>query len=112
MAYDEALAERVRDCLPDLGPIREQKMFGGLAFLCSGHMFVGIVGEDLMVRLGPAGAEAALSRPHTRPINFTGKPMRSMVLVEPAGTRGTALAEWVGAGLAFAESLPPKPSAR
>lgn len=109
---NEELADRVRDVLPDPAVIREQKMFGGLAFMRSGHMFAGILGAELMLRLGESGAGEALARPHVREMTFTGKPMKTMVLVHQDGLVGPALAEWVGEGLAFAESLPPKPSAR
>lgn len=76
MPYDEALADRVRFVLPD-GPdidIAERKMFGGLAFMLKGHMFVGIVGEELMVRLAPADVQHALGRDHVREMDFTGRP--------------------------------------
>jgi TfoX/Sxy family transcriptional regulator of competence genes len=79
MAYNEQLAERLRAAVADLGvAVSERKMFGGLAFMLNGHMFTGIVGDDLMVRLGPDGADAALSRPHVREMDFTGRPMKGM----------------------------------
>lgn len=84
-------------------------MFGGIAFMLAGNMAVGVTGEDLMVRLDPADAERALSEPHTRPMDFTGKPMKNMVYVGPQGTeRDEDLAAWVEAGADFASSLPPK----
>ena len=61
VTYDESLARRVRDVLADVdGELTERKMFGGLAFMLNGRMFTGIVGDELMLRLGPEGAEAAL----------------------------------------------------
>jgi TfoX/Sxy family transcriptional regulator of competence genes len=108
MAYDEQLAERVRDVLGETADVTEQKMFGGLAFMVRGHMVCGVVHDDLMLRLGPDGAEAAVDRPHVRPMDFTGRPMRSMVYVEPAGLAGEALDDWVHAAVAFADRLPPK----
>jgi TfoX/Sxy family transcriptional regulator of competence genes len=84
-------------------------MFGGLAFLVNGNMACGIVGDDLMVRLGEDGADAALEDPHTRPMDFTGRPMKSMVYVAPAGfAREQELRAWVDRGVAYARSLPPK----
>jgi TfoX/Sxy family transcriptional regulator of competence genes len=84
-------------------------MFGGLAFLVAGHMACGIVGEDLMLRLGEDGADAALDEPHTRPMDFTGKPMKSMVYVAPAGTEtDSTLLAWVERATAHARTLPPK----
>jgi TfoX/Sxy family transcriptional regulator of competence genes len=84
-------------------------MFGGIAFMLAGNMAVGVIGEDLMVRLDPADAEKALEEPHTRPMDFTGKPMKKMVYVDPQGTeREEDLAAWVEAGADYASSLPPK----
>jgi TfoX/Sxy family transcriptional regulator of competence genes len=109
IAYDEALADRIRDVLAPRAGLTERKMFGGIAFMLGGHMAVGVIGDDLMVRLDPADAEKALKEPHTRPMDFTGRPMKNMVYVDPAGTEADEdLAAWVEAGAAFAESLPPK----
>lgn len=84
-------------------------MFGGIAFMLAGNMAVGVIGEDLMVRLDRADAEKALREPHTRPMDFTGKPMKSMLYVDPRGTEGDEdLAAWVDAGADYASSLPPK----
>jgi TfoX N-terminal domain len=84
-------------------------MFGGLAFMLNGHMFTGIVGDELMLRLGDTGAKAALRREHVREMDFTGRPMKAMVFIGPAGLEGDTLAEWVLSAAAFAQSLPPKP---
>ena len=108
MAYDEKLADRVRDVLAGEDGVTERKMFGGLAFMVGGHMACGIVGDDLMLRLGAEGAEQALEHAHVRPMDFTGRPMTGMVYVGPAGVRGGALRTWVGRAVAFARSLPPK----
>jgi TfoX/Sxy family transcriptional regulator of competence genes len=109
MAFDEALADRIRDLLGARADVTERRMFGGIAFMVAGNMAVGIVGDDLMVRLDPADAERALSEPHTRPMDFTGKPAKNMVFVDAEGTAGDAdLAGWVDAGADFAASLPPK----
>ena len=103
MSYDEVLAERIRHAVADLnGEVTERKMFGGLTFLLNGNMFAGVVGDELMVRLGEAGAEAALLKEHVREMDFTGRPMRSMVFVESGGLAGPALDGWVSA----AASLP------
>jgi hypothetical protein len=91
VAYDEDPADRVREVLPaEAGT--ERQTFGGLAFMLGGHMFRGIVQDMLMVRLGP-GAELTLGRPHVRPMDFTGRPMKGMVFVEPGGLHGPALPE-------------------
>ena len=109
MAYDEVLADRIRDVLATTAGVSERKMFGGLAFSINGNMACGVIGFDLMLRLGEEGADSALEQPHVRPMDFTGRPMASMVYVAAAGvaTRD-ALETWVGRGVAFAASLPPK----
>jgi TfoX/Sxy family transcriptional regulator of competence genes len=109
VAYDDTLAERVRDVIGEHPGLREQKMFGGLAFLIDGNMSVGIVGDELMVRVGPDGYEDALGSAHARPMDFTGKPMKGFVYVATPGVKSAAaLEQWVDRGLAFAESLPKK----
>ncbi len=107
MAYDEALADRVRDVLAARAELSERKMFGGIAFMLGGNMAVGVIGDDLMVRLDPADAEKALAEPHTRPMDFTGRPMKGMVFVSSEGTAGDEdLSAWAEAGADFAASLP------
>jgi TfoX/Sxy family transcriptional regulator of competence genes len=109
MAYDEKLAERVRASLAERGDVAERKMFGGLCFLVGGNMAVGIVGSDLMVRVGPDAYAAALGKPHAREMDFTGRPMRGMVYVDATGLRSRRqLDTWVGRGLSFAAGLPRK----
>ena len=112
MAYDEDLASRVRAVLPPAEAVTERQMFGGLAFMLGGHMFCGVVSDTLMVRLGPHGADRALNLPHVRPMDFTGRPMKGMVFVEPAGLHGAALREWVAVAAAFARGLPPRLATR
>lgn len=110
MAYDEGLAERVRVAATAAdADLTERAMFGGLAFMLDGNMACGVLGEELMVRVGPDAWEDALGRPHAREMDFTGRSMRGLVYV---GTDGLAeddeLAAWIGRGLAFAGSLPPR----
>jgi TfoX/Sxy family transcriptional regulator of competence genes len=109
MAYDQHLAERVRAVLIGTDAVTERKMFGGLGFLVGGHMACGIVGNELMLRLGNEGADAALDEPHSRPMDFTGKPLRSMVYVAHEGFASDAdLRVWVLRGVGFAKTFPPK----
>jgi hypothetical protein len=109
MAYDEDLAQRVREQLADEPGMTEKAMFGGLAFLLDGNMSVGLSGAELMVRVGPDATDDALARPHTRLFDMTGRPMRGWVLVAPEGVGGDGeLAAWVRRGVRFARSLPPK----
>jgi hypothetical protein len=109
MAYDEDLADRVRDRVAAESGVAEKRMFGGLAFLLDGNMAVGISGDDLMVRVGPEATDEALARPHTRAFDMTGRPMRGWILVAPDGVAGEDdLAAWIARGVAFARTLPPK----
>lgn len=109
MTYDKALAERVREALAARADLSERTMFGGIAFMVGGNMAVGVIDDDLMVRLDPADAERALEEPHTRPMDFTGRPMKGMLFVDSAGTEADDdLAGWVEAGADFAASLPAK----
>ena len=109
MAYDETLAERIREVLAMREDVGERKMFGGIAFMVGGNMAVGVMGEELMVRLGPEEAEKALAEDHTRVMDFTGRPMKGFVIVEvPAIESDEGLAGWVDAGADFAASLPAK----
>ncbi len=109
MAFDEGLAQRIRELLEDDEAVREKQMFGGLAFLVSGNMACGVVGEELMVRVGPDAYEEALARPHAREMDFTGRPMRGLVYVGSVGIEDDeGLAAWVERGVAFARSQPAK----
>jgi hypothetical protein len=84
-------------------------MFGGLAFMVTEHLCCGIVDESFVVRTGSKPYEAALSQPHARPMDFTGRPMRGFVYVAPEGYRSTrGLRAWIQRGLHFVQSQPPK----
>jgi TfoX/Sxy family transcriptional regulator of competence genes len=108
--HNEKLAARVREDFAARGlAISEIRMFGGIAFLVGGNMSCGIVDDSLMVRVGPDHYEALLAKPHARPMDFTGKPMRGFLYVDPAGFRTrAALAAWIERALAFTSSLPEK----
>ena len=109
MAYDEALAQRIRAALPNVPGLAEKKMFGGIGFLVHGNMACGVSKEGLMVRIKPESTEAALARPSVRVFDMTGRPMKGWILVEPAGLQSDDdLKDWVDQGVAFAQSLPPK----
>lgn len=109
MAFDEALAERIRAQFADVPGVREQKMFGGLSFLVNDHMCCGLHEDDLVVRVGPDAYEEALDQPHARKMDFTHRPLRGFVYVAPGGTdRDEDLAAWVDRGLTYVRSLPPK----
>lgn len=109
MAYDEGLAERIREHLRDHADIREQRMFGGVVFMWRGHMLAGITGDALMARVGPDQYAAAVRAPHARAMEMTGRLMKGFVLVAPAGyATDAALAQWLGRCEGFVGTLPPK----
>lgn len=109
MPYDEGLAERIREVLEERSDVSEKKMFGGLTFLLGGNMCAGVVADELMVRVGPDAYEKLLSEPHTREMDFTGRPMKGFVYVGCEGFESDAdLRAWIERGVAFAGPLPPK----
>jgi TfoX/Sxy family transcriptional regulator of competence genes len=109
MAYDENLAQRVRTMLRRRKSVTEKKMFGGLAFMVQGHMCCGIVKNRLLVRVGPDQHESALAEPHAHPMDFTGKPMKGFIYVDPEGCKSdVALKRWIDRGVGYIKTLPPK----
>ncbi|HEY8570759.1 TfoX/Sxy family protein [Microbulbifer sp.] len=107
MSYSEDLAERVRDLLHENEGLTEKQMFGGLAFMLNGNMACGVVGQELMVRVGPDNYDDALSERYTRPMDYTGRPLKGMVYVEEDAIAAD-LDGWVSRGVEFAGNLPPK----
>ncbi|MGH8914654.1 MAG: TfoX/Sxy family protein, partial [Acidimicrobiia bacterium] len=102
-------AARVREMLEASPEISERKMFGGIAFMLSGNMAVGVSKDELMVRIDPDDQDTALSQPGVRVFDMTGRPMKGWILVAPEATEDdTGLRGWVETSLAFAGSLPPK----
>ena len=109
MAYDEKLAQRIEQHLTERPGITQRKMFGGVCYMLHGNMAVGIVGSELMLRLGAAGVNDALRQPHTRPMDFTGRVMKNMLYVQPAGIKSDKqLGAWIERALQFADTLPKK----
>ena len=109
MAYDEGLAQRIREQLIDEQGLSEKKMFGGVAFMIHGNMCAGVVSDNPMLRVGPDGHDDALSQPHARPMDFTGRPVKGMIYVDQDGIESDAdLQTWLGRALSFARSLPMK----
>jgi len=106
MAYSEALAARIRKALARRKGVAEKKMFGGLTFMLRGHMCCGVVNDELVLRLGPEQGEKALKRPYTRECDFTGRPMKGMVMVTPGGYKtDDDLWQWVQQAADFVSSL-------
>ncbi len=109
MAYDEALADRVRDILAPREALSDRRMFSGIAFMLSGNMACAVISRGLMVRLDPEDAERAQAEAHVGPMEMNGRPARGWIVVAPEGLDDDAdLAGWVDAGADFASSLPPK----
>ena len=109
MAYDEALAARIRAALAGDPAVTEKKMFGGIAFLHRGLMFVGVSGNRLMARVGKDNYPDSLRRSNVREMDFTGKPMQGYVYVEPPGIRNEVqLRFWLLRCKEFVSTLPAK----
>ena len=108
MAYNLKLAERIRSEL-DGTPFVEKKMFGGVGFLVNGNLACGVNKDDLIVRVDPEKHEALLKKPHARPFDMTGRPMKGWLLVEADGVKtDKQLSTWVKQGIEFASTLPAK----
>ena len=110
MAYDEDLANRIRELISGEADVAEQQMFGGLAFLIGGHMSVAVSGQGgLLLRCDPAETEALLRKPHAGPFEMRGRAMKGWLRVTPEGVQTKRqLERWVARGVAYARSLPPK----
>lgn len=109
MAYDDRLAQRIRDAVAGNPAVTEKRMFGGVAFLLRGLMFVGVSGRSLMARVGAASHADALKRPHVREMDFTGRPMNGYVYVDPGGLEtAEQLRFWLERCERFVSTLPPK----
>ena len=110
MAYDEDLANRIRELIAAEPGLAEKKMFGGLAFLIDGNMSVGVSGQGgLMVRVEPAETAALVAKPHARPFEMRGREMQGWLRIAPEGVRTKRdLERWVRRGVNYARSLPAK----
>jgi TfoX/Sxy family transcriptional regulator of competence genes len=109
MAYDESLAARIRAALAGTRGVVERKMFGGVCFMLRGNMLAGVWKNSLMVRVGPQQFAAALSEPHVRPMDVTGRPMKGLVLVEADGVANdAAVGRWIARAEQFVGTLPDK----
>jgi TfoX/Sxy family transcriptional regulator of competence genes len=109
MAYDEALAQRIRAVLSDEAGLVEKKMFGGVGFMLQGNMACGVHKDKLIVRVGKEQHDAAMARPYTLPFDITGRAMTGWVMLALDGVeKDDDLEAWVRQGVAFARSLPSK----
>ncbi|WZO97495.1 TfoX/Sxy family protein [Isosphaeraceae bacterium EP7] len=106
MAFSESLAARTRDALARERGITEKKMFGGLCFLLNGKLLVGVFKDSLLLRLGPDGAKTALVKPHIREMDFSSRPMKGWVVVEPDGIDSDReLTAWTQQAIDFVGTL-------
>lgn len=109
MAYDQLLAGRIRMEISQFSGLVEKKMFGGIGFILNGNMACGVHANDLIVRVGPGNNALALSRPHARPFDLTGRVMEGWIAVGPGGfDSDQEMKEWIRLGIEFARSLPAK----
>jgi TfoX/Sxy family transcriptional regulator of competence genes len=110
MAYDEQLADRIRELVPSEADLTERKMFGGLAFLIGGNMAVAASGQGgVLVRVDPAESDALVATTSARPMEMRGRPMQGWLRVDPDDVRTRRqLARWVELGVGYARSLPAK----
>ena len=110
VAYDEDLADRIRELIAGEPDLSEQTMFGGLAFLVAGKMSVAASGQGgLMVRVDPEQTDVLLAKPHARPFEMRGRPMQGWLRVDAEGVRTKRqLKPWVNRGVAYARTLPSK----
>ncbi len=110
MAYDEDLANRIRELIAGDPDVTEKKMFGGLAFLVGGNMSLAASGQGgLMVRVDPQDTDALLTKPHAQPFEMRGRELQGWLRVDAEGVRTKRqLDPWVRRGVAYARALPPK----
>jgi TfoX/Sxy family transcriptional regulator of competence genes len=109
MAYDEKLEARIRDLLGPRTDLEAKKMFGGLCFLINGNMACGVLNDDLIAKVDPERNDTLLKKPGARPFDFTGRPMKGILYVGPAGVKAAKdLRFWVEISLRHALSKPPK----
>jgi TfoX/Sxy family transcriptional regulator of competence genes len=108
VAYDDELAQRIRDRMTAVAGVSEKKMFGGLAFLTSGNLTVGVYGDGLIARIDPETMDAALAEPGVRPFDMGGRPMRGWILVASDGLSDDELERWIDQARRYVATLPPK----
>lgn len=109
MPYDEKTAVRLRRALSKELAVGEIKMFGGLCFTLRGRMCVGLLGKDLVARVTPEVHVVALTEPHVRAMDFTGRPMKGFLFVAPPGYKSpAALRRWIRRGAEAGARLKPK----
>ena len=102
MAYNEKLADRIRERFAELQNVEEKPMMGGLTFMYNNKMCVGIIKDELMCRIDPAKAEEVLEKNGCRPMDFTGRPMKGYIMIDETGMRNKKEFDyWIDLALAF-----------
>ena len=109
MPENKVLVERIRSVLANQKGIVEKKMFGGISFMLNGNLACGVLGDEMIVRVGPDGYEDAMLQPNTRTFDFSGKAMKGWITVKAEGcTKDSDIRAWVRRGTEYAATLPPK----
>lgn len=109
MTFSERTALQIRHAIGDTPGFSERPMYSGIAFMVQGNLCCGVLEDNLVVRVAPDTYDDALREPHTRPMDFTGRPLPGFVFVDRAGfSTDAALQQWIERGLRFARTLPPK----
>jgi TfoX/Sxy family transcriptional regulator of competence genes len=109
MTLNESIAAKIRAEVNQYSGVVEKKMFGGIGFIVNGNMACGVNGSALIVRVGPEQSQEALSRPHTKLFDMTGRPMAGWIKIEPGGFEAERdLKNWIKEGMEYALTLPPK----
>ncbi|HKZ54156.1 MAG TPA: TfoX/Sxy family protein [Anaerolineales bacterium] len=109
MPYDMALAQRIRTHLQGQEHLTEKEMFGGIGFMINGNVACGVIGKEMMVRVGPEGHAQWLATPHVRPFDMTGRPAKGWIMVGSGGLQSEGdVRSWVERGVSFGRSLPAK----
>ena len=109
MAFNQKLAQRVREILQDQKGVTERKMFGGLAFMVKGNMCCGVEKDQLMLRVGPEKYEVLLTNKYAKVMDFTGRPLKGFLYIVPEGIKTKpTLTKWIHEALDFVQTLPRK----
>ena len=109
MTFSELTASQIRSAIRNTPGLSERHMFGGIAFMLEGNMCCGVIDDNLVVRVGPEAYERALREPHTRPMDFTGRPLHGFIYVDRDGFASDgSLRQWIDRGVSFVRTLPPK----
>ena len=108
MSYNESLSKRIEGVIKGKKGFTRKEMFGGVGFMLNGNMCVGVHKDDLIIRFDPKSAVEVMEKKGAKPFDITGRPMKGWLLVEPEGSKGTQLNDWVDLAMRFVKTLPKK----